>query len=106
MKIKSLVTTFGISSALIVSSVFLTNCTSKITEQQLAQLQELRREESRLTQEISKKKSEKDGLDREVSARQAEVKKCNDEMDFIKKKLSQWPNVWPDYSPEAEQPKE
>jgi len=74
-----------------------------ITPEQLAKLRDLRKEESSLNADIASKKQEKAGLERELSSRKADVKKCTDEKDMIKAKLSQWPNVWPDWKPEVPQ---
>lgn len=99
MNFKNLALSIGISGAILFSSLSFTSCTSKITEEQLAQLAELRKRESQLNQEISAKQSEISKLESEINSRQAVLNDCNKDKDFIKTKLSQWPNVWPDYTP-------
>ena len=94
MSKKSFKSKVWMGSAVLVSSLMLYNCTSMVTEEQLAQLDELRKAEKSLTNEIAEKKSEKAGLQKELKSRQAE---------FVKGKLSQWPNVWPDWSPEPKE---
>lgn len=86
----------GITASLLLSTSLLTDCTSKITEEQLMQLQELRKRESQLNQEISNKQNEISKVEKELNARKTELDNCNKDKEFVKQKLSQWPNVWPD----------
>lgn len=78
------------------SSLFLTDCTSMITEEQLAMLQDLRRQEAQLTENIQTAKSDLNRLKSELKSRESELNDCNQKTQFVKDKLSQWPNVWPD----------
>lgn len=96
MKIKKLISVIGICTALVLSSSFLTNCTSMITEEQLIQLQDLRKRESQLNQDITGKTAEISKVEKELNARKAELDNCQKDREFVKQKLSQWPNVWPD----------
>lgn len=89
-------------SLILSSSLLLTDCTPKITEEQKAQLQELRREETSLKNQISDVNAEVVKLQKELRARNAELKKCNDDKSFVEGKLKEWPNVWPDYNPNEE----
>lgn len=100
MKLKSLV---SISSAIFLSAMFLASCTSMITEEQMLQLQDLRKKERTLNQDISNKQTEISKIEKELNARKAEADNCNKETEFVKQKLSQWPNVWPDYIPNENQ---
>jgi chromosome segregation ATPase len=102
MKTREIVTKFGLTSVL-AAVIFFTSCTPKVTEEQLAQLKELREKERSLTELISKRKQEKSKLEAELRARQNELKKCNDDKDFVKQKLSEWPNCWPDWKPVSEE---
>lgn len=99
MRFKGLVAALGISLIILASSVSFTGCTSMITEQQLAQLQELRKQERSLKQDINSAKSDISNLESEIKSRQSELDDCTKKADFIKSKLGQWPNVWPDYNP-------
>lgn len=91
-------TTLGVGT-LLVSIVAMTSCTSMITEEQLAQLQDLRKKERQLNADISTKNSEISKIESELNSRKRELTDCNKDKDFIQQKLSQWPNVWPDYTP-------
>lgn len=104
MKFKSLISTLGICSAICASSFLMTNCTPMVSEEQLLQLQDLRKKEKTLTADISAKQAEIQKLERELNARKAEVDNCNKDREFVKQKLSQWPNVWPDYNPNEPAP--
>jgi uncharacterized protein (DUF3084 family) len=102
MQLKSLISTVVAGSAILVTSLLVTNCTSMVTEEQLAKLQELRRQERQLNEQINNKSTELNKLEGEINARQKEVDKCDEDLRFVQDKLDQWPNVWPDYTPEAE----
>lgn len=90
----------GISTIIIISALFLGSCSNKITEEQLKQVKELRVEERSLMDNIQKKKDEKARLEAELNARKSELKKCQEEVDYLKKRLSTWPDIWPDWKPE------
>ena len=94
-----LISGVGIGTVILASTFFLSSCSNKITEEQLARIRELRGQERSLTESIQKKQNEKSSLDRELNARKSEMRDCQKEMDFVKGKLSLWPNVWPDYTP-------
>ncbi len=98
MNLKRTLAVIG-ASTLMISFISLTSCTSMITEEQLAQLQDLRKKERQLTADISVKNSEISKIEPELNARKKELTDCNKDKDFIQQKLSQWPNVWPDYTP-------
>ena len=70
-----------------------------ITEEQLKEMRDLRAKEKNLTEQISKKQEEKSRIQSEINSRNSELKKCTDDKAYIESKLSQWPNVWPDYTP-------
>lgn len=72
-------------------------CSSKITDEQLAKMKELRAKEQTLTQQIRSKRDEKSRLQSELSARKAELDKCAKDRAFVQSKLAQWPDVWPDW---------
>ncbi len=85
-------------SPFIFALFLLTNgCSNKITQEQLMQLRELRKEQSSLTEQINKRKDEKTKLERELTARKAELKDCEERTQFVKDKLAKWPDVWPDW---------
>ncbi len=99
MRIKFIKNLIGITSISLVLVLSLPNCTCKISEQDYNKLQDLRREERQISADISKKREDKNAIERELKAKQTEADKCKEEREFIEKKLTQWPNVWPDYVP-------
>jgi hypothetical protein len=88
---------YGALVLAVVSMAALASCSSKITEEQLARLRDLRQKEQTLTQQIRAKKDERSRLQSEVNARRAELDKCAKDKAFVQSKLAQWPDVWPDY---------
>ena len=83
-------------TALIALGIGFTNCTPMVTPEQLAKLQELRKREVVLNEDISKTNSNIAKVQGELNQRMSEVKKCNDEKDYLNRKLSNWPNIWHD----------
>ncbi len=90
----------GLSILVLAGGLFMSSCSSKITDEQLAQLDGLRRDEAKLNEQISQVKNEKSRLEAELNARKAELKECQDKVNYIKQKLATWPDVWPDWKPE------
>ncbi|MGB9770670.1 MAG: hypothetical protein ACPLX7_01665 [Candidatus Kapaibacteriota bacterium] len=88
---------FTLLFAFVVTSLVLSSCSNKITQEQLMQLRELRKQQSALTESINKKKDEKAKLERELNARKSELKDCEERTQFVKDKLAKWPDVWPDW---------
>ena len=97
-------TSLHIAGAALIVSTFAAGCTSKITEEQLRQIQDLRAKERQLSSDITKAQGDRSRLDTEVGSRQNEVRKCNEDKAFVQQKLSQWPGVWPDYTEPAPPP--
>lgn len=87
---------FALGAITLFSATFLTDCTSMITEEQMAQLQDLRERQANLENEISQSRSMLNKLKSELDARKAELNNCNEDKEFVTNKLSQWPNVWSD----------
>lgn len=99
MKWKEKIIRIGALAIVPVAIITLSSCTSKITEEQMMQLQELRKQERSLQDAISNKKGELNRLKDEINMRKSELRSCEGERDLIKQRLSQWPNIWPDYQP-------
>jgi outer membrane murein-binding lipoprotein Lpp len=81
----------------VVGTMTLASCTSKITEEQLAQLKQLRDQERTLNSQISQAEQDRSRLQADVASRRAEVDRCNTNKQFVQGKLAAWPNVWPDW---------
>ncbi len=100
-------TTFMVGIAVgTVLGISLPGCTSKISEEQLAKIQELKRKEAALHEQIQSKKSDILQLRTEISKRQRTVDDCQKRLEFVKSKLAQWPNVWPEVRPLVPQQKQ
>ncbi len=80
---------FALSSVMI-------GCSSNITEQQLQQIQDLRKQQAQLQESIRKREADIAALRTEIQSRQRDLDKCEEKKRFIKEKLKNWPNVWPD----------
>ena len=83
--------------AVTAASMAMVGCSSKISQEQLTELQNLRQQESTLRQQVSAKESEKGRLQGEVAARRTSLDQCNSNRQFIEGKLATWPDVWPDW---------
>jgi len=92
--IKSLLFTGGL-----IATTFSFSSCDNVTEEQLAQLEELRREESSLKDKISDVNSEASKLKMELRDVNKDLDKCNKDRKFVEDKLKSWPNVWPDWNP-------
>ncbi|HAW08797.1 MAG TPA: hypothetical protein DCW42_06480 [Bacteroidetes bacterium] len=99
MKLKQSLLKVGILLILPIGLMTLSSCSNKITEEQLAQLQELRRQERSLQDGISNKQTELNKIRQEINMRKADLTNCQNELNTIKTRLSQWPDIWPDYKP-------
>ena len=87
--------------ALLATALVLASCTCKIKEEQLSQIRQIRTQDKQAAADITKAESEKSRVTRELAARQAEVRSCNDRLSFVQQKKSQWPNIWGDWDPNA-----
>lgn len=83
--------------AVATAGLAMAGCASKITQEQLAELQSLRQQESTLRQQISAKEQEKSRLLTEVNTRRGELDRCTKDRQFVEGKLAVWPDVWPDW---------
>ncbi|MPM79236.1 hypothetical protein SDC9_126269 [bioreactor metagenome] len=100
MKFKKMGSLISLTFVIVAGSIILSSCTCKISEEQLSKIAEMRRQEKTLNSEITTQQSAKAKLDREVQTRTAEANDCNSKRNIIKQRLSAWPNIWPDYTPQ------
>jgi septal ring factor EnvC (AmiA/AmiB activator) len=75
------------------------SCTSMVTEEQLAMLQDLRNQKASLSAEIKRVQDDTRSLQSELSRKKADADDCERKKKFVEDKLKNWPNVWPDYDP-------
>lgn len=100
MRLSRLAKRTGFLSIFVVTSMVLSSCNG-ITEEQLAKLNELRETEQRLESEVAQAKNQLSKINKELAARKKELNDCTKDKNFVTGKLSQWPNVWPDYNPSS-----
>ncbi len=102
MKLKKALSVLSVGVILFAGGLSLTSCSNAITEEQLAEISDLRRDQRSLTQKIETRQGELNEIERELKAQQSKLDDCEKRQKFVKEKLAQWPNVWPDWSPEKE----
>ena len=100
MKIKKIGSLISMSIIVVCAGFILSGCKCKIKDDQLTKLAELRRQERSLNSEISDLQNTKAKVDRELQTRTSEYNDCNGKRDIVKQRLSVWPNIWPDYTPQ------
>jgi len=83
------------------AALVLTSCTCHIKEEQQAMINQLRTEEKQLNADIAKAESDKSRISKELSARENEVRQCNERKAFVQDKMNKWPDIWPDWDPNA-----
>ncbi|MCX7880132.1 MAG: hypothetical protein N2517_05680 [Ignavibacteria bacterium] len=99
--LKLILSVFFISLGLLLFS-----CTPKITQEQLMQLRELRKQERSLNEMLSKKRDEKSRLERELNSRKNELRDCESKSQIVRDRIARWPNIWPDWKYEEPKPAE
>jgi outer membrane murein-binding lipoprotein Lpp len=96
----------GIVVVAMAAAVVLSSCTCKIKEDQLASIKQLRAEEKQLTADIEMADKNATKLKGELGSRQGETRRCIEQKSFVEQKLQNFPNVWPDWDPNAPDPVE
>lgn len=96
----------GIIALAFGAAVVLSSCTCKIKEEQLATIKQLRADEKQLTANIEMAEKNATKLKGELGSRQAETRRCVEQKSFVEQKLQRFPNVWPDWDPNAPDPVE
>jgi peptidoglycan hydrolase CwlO-like protein len=100
MKLQRIISGLALPTIAIGALIIMSSCRPMVTPEQLQELKELRAKEKSVTEQIQAKKNDIGKVKTEISSREAELKKCNDESNIVKEKLNSWPNSWPDWSPE------
>jgi outer membrane murein-binding lipoprotein Lpp len=95
-----------LATAALGAALVLTSCTCHIKEDQQAMINQLRTNEKQLNADIAKAEGDKTRIMKELSAREAEVRTCNERKAFVQDKMNKWPNIWPDWDPNAPAPVE
>ena len=73
---------------LFASSLFVAGCSSKPDAEQMKQLNDLKEEYASLQKDVASKEQEKANLQREIADKNAKLKKCNDDQQIVKQRLS------------------
>ncbi|MDZ4746072.1 MAG: hypothetical protein SGJ05_08730 [bacterium] len=89
-----------ILASLTVTAV-LSSCSCKIKEEQQTMINKLRTEERQLTSDTETAERNRTRISSELNSRQGEVRQCNERKAFVQDKMSRWPNIWPDWDPNA-----
>ncbi|MDI6779861.1 MAG: hypothetical protein QME25_06680 [Bacteroidota bacterium] len=71
------------------ASLFFMGCTSRPSEDELRQLNDLKAEVASLEKQIADKEEEKANLENEVAEKNAKLQQCQSDMDAVKKALGQ-----------------
>jgi uncharacterized protein YcfL len=79
-------TSIGVT-LLFVSSLILVGCSSKPSEAELKQLQDLKDEVTRLEKDLKTQEQQAATLEQEVAAKNSMMKKCNDDQQIVKQRL-------------------
>jgi len=87
--------------ASVVIAAALSSCTKMIQPDQLTELRQLRAREIQLAQSIRDGEARKQRLERELSSRQDELKRCNDLQATIQTRLNGFPSNLGDPLPET-----
>jgi len=99
MKIKKIGSLISMSIVIVGVGLVLTGCTCKIKDDQHSKLAALRQQERSLQSEIQDAQNTKSRIDRELQTRKSEYNDCDAKREIVKQRLSVWPNIWPDYTP-------
>lgn len=89
-----------ILASLTVTAV-LSSCSCKIKDEQQNLINRLRTEERQLVIDTETAERNKTRISGELNTRQGEVRQCNERKAFVQDKMSRWPNIWPDWDPNA-----
>lgn len=100
MRITRLSPLMLILASLTVTAV-LSSCSCKIKDEQQNLINRLRADERQLVIDTETAERNKTRISGELNARQGEVRQCNERKAFVQDKMSRWPNIWPDWDPNA-----
>lgn len=78
----------GVVFCLMAASLLIAGCSTSPSEEEMRKLDELKQENSALQREVSQKEEQKAALDREIAAKNAKIKKCNDDKQIVQSRLS------------------
>jgi len=79
---------------ILVLSAFLTSCASKITQEQLNELQRLAEERQVIEHQTKAREDEIARLENEMKLRKSSADSCDSKRKTVAARLAKWPNVW------------
>jgi outer membrane murein-binding lipoprotein Lpp len=79
-----------ILGGLLTASVMLSGCTSRASEDEMKQLNDIKAEIISLTKDISQKERDKAALGREVEEKDGKLQQCTKDKELIKSRLQNW----------------
>ncbi len=82
--------TILILGGLLTASVMLSGCTSRASEDEMKQLNDLKAEVASLNKDISQKERDKATLEREVSEKDAKLQQSTKDKEVVKSRLQNW----------------
>ena len=86
--IRRSLTIITLSLAIVFASIFIAGCSSRPDANQLRQLDDLKAECAALQNNIASKEQAKASAERENAEKNARLKKCNDDQQIVKERLT------------------
>lgn len=80
-------TKVGILSCIVLASFLAAGCSSRVGDEEMRKLDELKQENAALQREVAQKEEQKAALDREIAAKNEKLKKCNDDKQVVQARL-------------------
>jgi len=82
-------------------TVVLSSCSCKIKDEQQTMITKLRTQERQLVADTESAERNRTRISGELNTRQGEVRQCNERRAFVQDKNARFPNIWPDWDPNA-----
>lgn len=71
-------------------SLMVSGCTSRASEEEMKQLNDLKAEVASLNKDISQKERDKAALDREVAEKDGKLQQCAKDKELVQQRLQNW----------------
>jgi septal ring factor EnvC (AmiA/AmiB activator) len=80
-------TKFFLAMAIMVSVMAVNGCSSSPSDQELQQLDQLKKDVAALEKQVSDKQADKAGIEKQIADKNAKLKQCQSDQDAVKKAL-------------------